>query len=78
MVVKGRSVKKCKKKCEKHAGAGERHFSRRHRPLSQVARVLFSLSSFYYVPTILSESLAQAKKGSTVKPLPSGQLWGLP
>ena len=45
----------------------------------KVARVLiFSLSFFYYVPTILSESLAQAKKGSTVKPLPSGQLWSLP
>ena len=27
---------------------------------------------------ITSESLAQAKKGSTVKPLSSGQLWGLP
>ena len=36
------------------------HFSRRHRPLSQVAHVLFSLCSFYYVRTILSESLAQA------------------
>ena len=37
------------KKCEKRAGAGERqgsHFSRRHRPLSQVVRVLFSLCSF--------------------------------
>ena len=54
------------------------NFSRRHRPLSQVAHVFFSLSFFYYVPTILSESLAQSKKGSTVKPLPSGQLWGLP
>ena len=31
-----------KKKCEKCAGAGER----RHRPVSQVARVLFSLCSF--------------------------------
>ena len=31
------------KKCEKRAGAGERH---RHRPLSQVVRVLFSLCSF--------------------------------
>ena len=63
MVVKGCSVKKCKKKCEKRAGAGETHFSRRHRPLSHVTRVFFSLSSFYYVPTILSESLEQAKKG---------------
>ena len=38
-----------KKKCEKRAGAGERqtsHFSRRHRALSQVASVLFSLCSF--------------------------------
>ena len=43
-----------KKKCKKRAGAGERqgggaslsHFSGRHRPLSQVARVLFSLSRF--------------------------------
>ena len=43
------------KKCEKRAGAGERqgmltgslsHFSRRHRPFSQVVRVLFSLCSF--------------------------------
>ena len=34
-------------------GAGERD-------LSQVARVSFSLCSFQYVPTILSESLAQA------------------
>ena len=42
------------KKCEKRAGAGERQggllnmetFSRRHRPLSQVVRVLFSLCSF--------------------------------
>ena len=33
---------------------------RRHRPISQVASVLFSLCSFEYVPTILSESLAQA------------------
>ena len=33
-------------KSEKRAGAGERHFSRRHRPLSQVVRVLFSLCSF--------------------------------
>ena len=56
-------------KSEKRAGAGERqdggalslsHFSRRLRPLSQVVRVLFSLCSFSYVPTILSESLAQA------------------
>ena len=69
MVVKSRSVKMCQKKCEKRAGDGVRHFSRRHRPLSQVSRVLFSLSSFYYVPTILSESVGQAKKGSTVKPL---------
>ena len=35
-------------------------FSRRHRPLSRVVRVLFSLYSFQYIPTILSESLAQA------------------
>jgi len=37
------------KKCEKRGGAGERqgsYFSRRHRPLSQVVRVLFSLCSF--------------------------------
>ena len=48
-------------------------------PFPKVACVLiFSLSSFYYVPTILYESLTQAKKGSTVKPLPSGQLWSLP
>ena len=31
------------------------------RGLSQVVRVLFSLCSFLYVPTILSESLAQAR-----------------
>ena len=31
------------KKCEKRAGAGERHFSRRHRPLSQVVRLIFAL-----------------------------------
>ena len=31
------------KKCEKRAGAEERQFSRRHRPLSQVVRVLISL-----------------------------------
>ena len=62
---------------ETRGGWGET-LSRYHRPLSQVARVLFSLSWFYYVPTILSESLAQAKRGSTVKPLPSGKLWGLP
>ena len=36
--------------------------------LSQVAPVLFSLCSFYYVRTILSESLAQAS-GSIVKEL---------
>ena len=42
-----------KKQCKKCAGAGERqggrackHFSRRHRLLSQVACVLFSLCSF--------------------------------
>ena len=35
-----------KKRCEKRAGDGERHFSRRHRPLSQVVRVLFSVCSF--------------------------------
>ena len=54
IVVKSRSVKtvkRCKKKCEKRAGAGEREgslsqFSHRHRPISQVARVLFSLCSF--------------------------------
>ena len=33
------------------------HFSRRHRPLSQIARVIFSLCSFQYVPTILSDML---------------------
>ena len=40
-----------KKKWKKRAGAGERRiFSRRHRPLSQVARVLFSLCSFNTSP----------------------------
>ena len=42
---------------------GLSHFSRRHRPLSQVTRVLFSLCSFEYVRTVLSESLAQGKLG---------------
>ena len=40
---------------------------RRHRTLSQVAHVLFSLCSFWYVRTILSESLAQAKLKSTLR-----------
>ena len=43
------------------------HFSRRHRPLSQVARVLFSLCSFQYVRTILSESLAQASGDTEIR-----------
>ena len=45
MVVKGRSVQKCKKKFKKRAGAGERHFSRRHRPLfpSHARRLLAQL-----------------------------------
>ena len=37
-----------KKKCEERAGVGESLFSRRHRPFSQVAHVLFSLCSFYW------------------------------
>ena len=48
-MVKSRSVKRCKKKCEKRAGAGER----------QGARLIFALLVLY-VP-ILSESLAQAR-----------------
>ena len=59
MVVKGRSVKKCKKKFEKRAGAGERHFSRRHRPLfPSHARLLFAQLVSWH----------RLKKGSTVKP----------
>ena len=56
MVVESHSVIR---NGEKRAGAGERQSG--HRPLSQVVRALFSLCSFQYFPTILSESLAQAK-----------------
>ena len=49
IVVKSRPVKEMRKT---RGGLG--------RDLSQVARVSFSLCSFQYVPTILSESLAQA------------------
>ena len=42
------------KKYEKRARAGERQGG-------GFVRVLFSLCSFQYVPTVLSESLAQAK-----------------
>ena len=59
MVVKGRSVKKCKKKFEKRPGAGEGHFSRRHRPLfPSHARLLFAQLVSWH----------RLKKGSTVKP----------
>ena len=58
--------------CSRLRDSGEKSFSKRmrktrgggegglRRDLSQVARVSFSLCSFQYVPTILSESLAQA------------------
>ena len=62
-----------KKKCQERAVVGESLFSRRHRPFSQVAHVLFSLCSFTDVTTILSESLVQV----TTKRLTS-TTWGLP
>ena len=63
-----------KKKWEKRAGAGERrggasHFSHRHRPLSQVARVLFSLYSFNTSPLyyLRAWSLAQANVNAVMQ-----------
>ena len=46
IMVKSRSVKRRKKKCEKRAEAGERHFSRRHRPFSKSRASYFRSARF--------------------------------
>ena len=50
IVVKSRSVKRRKKKCEKRAGAGERHFSRCHRPFPKSRASYFRSARFNTSP----------------------------
>ena len=50
IVVKSRSIKRRKKKCEKRAGAGERHFSRCHRPFPKSRASYFRSARFNTSP----------------------------
>ena len=50
IVAKSRSVKRRKKKCEKRAGAGERHFSRCHRPFPKSRASYFRSARFNTSP----------------------------